>query len=137
MFVDSALQILDESLQGRKSFLSEILRRWRVFLNALQMLDSEESLLTLLVNNGGKLVVLVLDLLDDFLFDALLFKNSVFHGRALAKGFVGLVEELLELVYLQGGGLLEGHSATAASVQVEVAIVAEGLVVDAAVRRQV
>ena len=93
-------------------------------------------MLALLVDYGGEFVVLVLDLLDDFLLDTLLLKHSVLHRGALIQCLVSLAEQLLELVDLERAGLLECHAATAATMQVEVAIVAEGLVVDATVSGQ-
>lgn len=78
----------------------------------------------------------MLDLLDDLLLNTLLFLHGVLHGGALLEGIVGLAEQLLELADLERAGLLEGHSAAAATMQVEVAIVAKGLVVVAAVGLQ-
>ena len=133
---DAALQVLDVGLEADESFLGEVLGRRLVLLDALQVLDREEGLLALLVDDRGKLVVLVLDLLDDLFLDALLLHHRVLHARALLERLVRLVEQVLELTDLERARLLERHAAAAATVQVEVAVVAEGLVMDAAIRRQ-
>ena len=78
----------------------------------------------------------MLHLLDNFLFDALLLHHCVLHTRASLEGAACLVEKLLKLRDLERTGLLEGHTATAATVIVEVTIVAKGLVVNTAVSLQ-
>ena len=113
--------------------MGEILWRWRVLLDTFQVLDCQESLFALLVDDGGQLVILMLNLLDDLLFNALLLHDSVLHGATLLECGLGLVEQLLELADLEGTCLLEGHTATAAAMIVEVAVIAKGLVVDATV----
>lgn len=100
------------------------------------MLDRQEGLFALLVHDSRQLRVLLLHLFDDFFLDTLLFHHSVFHGGAFLEGCASLVEQVLKEVDLERARLSQGHAATAARVQVEVAIVAEGLVVDAAVGRQ-
>ena len=97
------------------------------------MFDSQESLLALLVNDCCQLGILLLHLLDNLLLDALLLKDLSLHGGALLVGCFSRAQKFLELVDLECAGLFERHSATAATVQVEVAVIAEGLVVDAAV----
>ena len=98
------------------------------------MLDGEESLFTLFVDNGCQLGILLLNLLDDLFFNALLLEDLGLHGRALLVGALSGAQKFLELADLERAGLFERHSATAATVQVEVAVIAEGLVVDATVR---
>ena len=100
------------------------------------MLNCQECLLTLLVDYGRELVVLVLYFLDNFLLDTLLLHDGVLHVRAGLEGRVGLIEQLLKLIDLESARLLQGHTATAPTVFLEIAVVAQGLVVDAAVRRQ-
>ena len=90
----------------------------------------------MLIDDGRKLGVLLLHLLDDLFLDAFLLEDLSLHGGALLVGCFGRAQELLKLVDLECAGLFERHSATAASMQVEVAVIAEGLIVDAAVSLQ-
>ena len=78
----------------------------------------------------------MLDLLDDLFLDAFLLIHRVFHLRAIVEGLRRQVEQLLELADLVLAGLLESHASSAAAMVVEVAVVAEGLIVDPAVRRE-
>ena len=134
---DLALQVFYESAQVFQCILGEILGRRRVLLDTIQVLDCLESMLTLLVNNSIEPLVLLRHLLDDLLFDTLLLHDGALHGRALFEGSLRLVEQLLKVTDLQLGGLLEGHTAPAAAMIIEVTIVAECLVVDLAVRGQI
>ena len=105
-------------------------------MDTLEVSDREECLLTLLVDDRCEFGVLVLYLLDDLFLDAFLLLHGRLHRLAILEGRVCLVEQLFELANLQGTRLFEGHSASAPTVVIEVAVVAEGLVVDAAVSRQ-
>ena len=100
------------------------------------MPDREECLLALLVDDRCEFGVLVLYLLDDLFLDAFLLLHGRLHRLALLECRVRLIQQLFELANLQGTRLFEGHSAPAPTVVIEVAIVAEGLVVDATVGRQ-
>ena len=97
------------------------------------MLNRLESLFSLLVDNRSEPLVLLRDLLDHLLFDALLLHDRALHCRALLEGSLRLVEQLLKIADLQLGSLLEGHTAPAAAMIIEVTIIAQGLVVDLAV----
>ena len=76
---DAFRELLVECTEGAQGFLGEVLRRGLVLLDTLEVLDCEECLLSLLVNNGFELVVLMLHLLDDFLLNAFLLHHRVFH----------------------------------------------------------
>ena len=133
LFFYTALQVLNKGLQRREGLLREILRRRRILLNALQVLDRQKSLLSLLIDNRCELVVLVLDLLDNLFLDAFLLQDSVLHRGTLSKGLLCLVEQFVKLIDLQCARLLQCHAAATSTVLVEVAIVAESLVTDATV----
>ena len=97
------------------------------------MLDSEEGLLTLLINDSSQLVILLLDLLDNLVLYTLLLQHIVLHCGALLEGRSALVQKLFELADLKSTGLLEGHTTTAATMIIEIAVIAESDVMDAAV----
>ena len=88
------------------------------------MLNCQEGLFSLLVNDGCEPVILLLHFLYDFLFDAFLLVYCVFHLGALCEGGLRLGKQLLELANLIVARLLEGHTSAAATMQVEVAIIA-------------
>ena len=127
---------MNKGRQRRECLLSEILGRRRILLDALQVLDRQESLLSLLIDDRCELVILVLHLLDDLFFDAFLLENCVLHCGTLAKGFLCLIKQLVKLVDLQGAGLFQCHATSASTVLVEVAIVAECLIAHATIRGQ-
>lgn len=56
---NSFFQVIDKSLQAAQSFLSEILGRRCVLLNALKVFDREECLFTLFVDNLSQSAVLL------------------------------------------------------------------------------
>ena len=100
------------------------------------MLDSQEGLFSLFIDNSRELGILVLYFLYDFFLDTFLLLYSILHGGTLFEGGPCLTEQLLKHANLKSAGLFECHSATAPAMQVEVAIVAEGLIMDATVGRQ-
>ena len=100
------------------------------------MLNRQERLLSLLINDRCEPIVLLLHLLDDFLFNSLLLKNSGLHFRALAESKIGLAEKLLKLTDLVHARLLQGHASAALNMIIEVAVIAESHVTDTAVGRQ-
>ena len=106
LFFYTALQVLNKGLQRREGLLREILRRRRILLYALQVLDRQKSLLSLLIDNCCELVVLVLDLLDNLFLDAFLLQDGVLHRGTLAKGLLCLVEQFVKLCDLQCARLL-------------------------------
>ena len=112
---DSPLKIPDEIAEVSQCFRGEVLRRRRVLLDALQVLDRQEGLFPLLINDRCESIILLLNFLDDFLFDSLLLKDRVFHGGALCQGCLRGLKELLELIDLVRTGLLEGHTSATAS----------------------
>ena len=100
------------------------------------MLDSQEGLLSLFIDYSSELGILVLYFLDDLFLNALLFLYSILHGRALLEGSLCLTEQLLKHTNLISTSLFECHSATTPSMEVEIAIVAEGFIADATIGRQ-
>ena len=112
---DSPLKIPDEIAEVSQCFRGEVLRRRRVLLDALQVLYRQEGLFPLLINDRCESIILLLNFLDDFLFDSLLLKDRVFHGGALCQGCLRGLKELLELIDLVRTGLLEGHTSATAS----------------------
>ena len=113
---DSSLKILDEIAEVSQCFRGEVLGRRRVLLDALQVLYRQEGLLSLLINDRGEPIILLLNFLYDFLLDTLLLLDSGLHGGAICQGSLRLLKELLELVDLVRAGLLEGHTSATASV---------------------
>ena len=113
---NASLEVFLECFKVDKCLLSEVLRRGSVLLYALKVLNREECLLSLLVHDGLELIVLMLDLLHNLLFDSLLLHHDGFHGGTGGEGSVSLIEQLFELADLESAGLLEGHTATAAAV---------------------
>ena len=101
------------------------------------MLDSEEGLFSLFIDNSRELRILVLYFLDHLFLDTFLLLHSILHRGALLEGCLSLIEQLLKHANLKSAGLFECHSATTPAMQVEVAIITEGLIVDATVGRQV
>ena len=97
------------------------------------MLDCQEGLFSLLVNDRSESIILLLDLLHNFLLDALLLQYRRLHHRALRQRCVSLSQKLLELSDLIGTRLLQGHTTATATMIIEVAVIAERLVVDSAV----
>ena len=77
----------------------------------------------------------MLHFLDDLFLDAFLLLHSRLHGLAILKRCVRVVKQLFELANLEGTRLFESHSASTPTVVIEVAIVAESLIVDAAISR--
>ena len=110
--------------------MREVLGRGFVLFNALQVFNCQFGLLSLLVDNLRQLVVLLLDFLDDFFLNALLLTDSGLHLRALLEGSLCMTEQLLELIYLKLTGLTECHTAATSTVQIEIAVIAESLVMD-------
>ena len=80
-----------------------------------------------------RLVVLLFDFLDDFLLDALLLAHSGLHLRALLESSLCVTEQLLKLIYLKLTGLTECHTAATPTMQIEIAVIAERLVMDLAI----
>ena len=113
---DSAFKIPDKLAKVAQSFLSKVLRGRCILLDALQVLNRQEGLFPLLVNDRSKPVILLLNFLYNFLFDALLLKNCRLHLGALRKCILCLAKELLELADLVCARLLEGHTSAAATV---------------------
>ena len=91
LFGNPVLKICKESLHARESVLSEILRGWFILLDTFQVFDSQVGLLTLFINDGCEFVILLLNFLDNFLFNAFLLHNSVIHGAAVLERSVGLL----------------------------------------------
>ena len=133
LLLNLCAQVIDKIFKVRECLLSEILGRWRVLLNTLQVLDRLERLLSLLIDDGGESVILLGDLLDDLFLDTLLLHNRALHRSAFREGALSRTEKLLKLADLELTGLSKGHTATTATVQIEVAIVAQGLIVNLAV----
>ena len=101
------------------------------------MLDSEEGLFSLFIDNSRELRILMLYFLDHLFLDAFLLLHSILHRGALLEGGSSLTEQLLKHAYLERARLFECHAATTPAMQIEVAVIAEGLIVDATVGRQV
>ena len=80
LLLNLTAQVIDKIFKVRECLLSEILGRWRVLLNTLQVLDRLERLLSLLIDDGGESVILLGDLLDDLFLDTLLLHNRAFHS---------------------------------------------------------
>ena len=92
LLFDLALQVLYKRTQVCQCILSEIFGRRCILLDAIQVLDRLESLFSLLVDNRSEPLILLRDLLDDLLFDALLLHDRALHRRALLEGSLRLVE---------------------------------------------
>ena len=75
----------------------------------------------------------MLYLLDDLFLNTFLLLYGRLHGLAILKRCIRLVKQLFKLANLKGSRLFEGHSASTATMVIEVAIVAESLVVNAAI----
>lgn len=80
LLLNLTAQVIDKIFKVRECLLSEILGRWRVLLNTLQVLDRLERLLSLLIDDGGESVILLGDLLDDLFLDTLLLHNRALHS---------------------------------------------------------
>ena len=80
LLLNLCAQVIDKIFKVRECLLSEILGRWRVLLNTLQVLDRLERLLSLLIDDGGESVILLGDLLDDLFLDTLLLHNRALHS---------------------------------------------------------
>ena len=133
---DSSLKILDEVAKVSQCFLSEVLGRRCVLLDALQVLDCQKGLLSLLINYRCEPIILLLNFLNDFLLDALLLKDRVLHAGTIFKGSLCRLKKFVELIDLIRTGLLEGHTAATAPVKIEIAVIAESHVADLAVGSQ-
>ena len=77
---NSSLKVLTDFAKSAKCLLGKILGRRGVLLDTFKVLDSEESLLSLLVYDGFKLVILMLDLFYDLFLDAFLLHHDGLHG---------------------------------------------------------
>ena len=78
LLLNLCAQVIDKIFKVRECLLSEILGRWRVLLNTLQVLDRLERLLSLLIDDGGESVILLGDLLDDLFDDDHVTENDFF-----------------------------------------------------------
>lgn len=133
---DSSLKIPDEIAKVFQCFRGEVLGRRCVLLDAFQVLDRQEGLLPLLINDSCESIILLLNFLDDFLFDALLLKDCVSHVGAICEGCLRGLKELLELIDLVSTGLLESHTSATTTVIIEKAVIAERHVANPAVSGQ-
>jgi hypothetical protein len=81
------------------------LRRWAVVLHALKVADDIFGALLLLIDNAFEVVVLLIDLLHDFFFQADLAGYASLHPGALRLMLAASIQYLIEL----GDSLLCGH----------------------------
>ena len=109
--------------------MGEVLWRRGILLNTLQILDCVESLLSLLIYDFLKCFVLVVYLLDNLLLDAHLLLDGVLHIRARCILVICLLEHIFKLINLLGSSLLQSLTSSAGGMIIEVAIIAESLVV--------
>ena len=132
LFFDTVLNLLLESIERLQSFRCEVLGRRLVLLHTFQMLDDILSLHLLFIDDHFELLILLVDLLEHFLFKTFLLLQLVLHVLAGSERVRALAENLLELRDLLTCCLLEGHTLTAASMVLEVAVIAQSHVVSLA-----
>jgi len=86
-----------ESLEFPQGFLGKVFGRWCVFLHALEVLDSVLGLDFLLVDDVLQLLVLPVDFLEYFFFEAFLPHDSALHVCTSREGFATLREDGFKL----------------------------------------
>lgn len=123
-------------LHVRDGGLGEIFGRRRVLLYRIEVLDRGESLLSLLIHDLLQQRVLLLHLLNDFLLNWTQTFHVEFHLRARFERGLGRFKHQLKLVDLIQSCLFEGHAAAAPHMILEIAIVAQGNVMDFAIGQQ-
>jgi len=92
-----AFNLTFESLELNQGFLGKVLRRRFVLLHALEVSDGVLSLDFLLVDDILQLLVLSVDLLENFFFEAFLSHDSTLHVRASGKGLIALSKNAFKL----------------------------------------
>lgn len=125
LLLDLVLDLGLECLQLGQGLGGEVFWRRFILLDAFEVLYDVMSLQLLFVDDRFELVILFVDLLQDFFLEALLAHHAVLHVRARLNCLGTLRQNRLILRYLSRRCLLERHALAARSMILKVTIVAK------------
>ena len=107
----------------------EVLRRRVVLLDRLQVADDDGRAVFLLVNDALKVIELTVHLGCDLVFEALLVANLLLHVLTFLQIAAALLLDLLQVLNVHIGGLLQSQRLTPVFLVSEVTFVAQGCIV--------
>lgn len=125
---DSIVNICLKAFELIQCLVREVLGRWSVVLNTLQVADDLLGVRLLLIDDPLEHVELLVYLLGDFLLKRLLVEDAVLHLRALAKIVGASLVNFLQLLDVFIRRLLQSKGFTPLSCVFEVAIIAQSSV---------